>query len=246
MTAGIIEAVNGARAARRPVATVTDLSSGAMRMVLPETIAGDRLEPALADAFRTGKSCQAEDGRQFINVYLPAPRIVAVGAVHITQALAALAPVCGFALSVVDPRSGFATPERFAGVDLLVDWPEDAFAAQPLDEFTALAAVSHDPGMDDPALIAALKARCFYIGALGSRRSHAQRVERLSAAGVSDEDLGLIHAPIGVDIAAATPQEIAVAILAEIIAALRRPDRAATGRIAAQAPRARAACLVDG
>ncbi|WP_407703734.1 XdhC family protein [Xaviernesmea oryzae] len=230
------------------MATLTWLDTGVMGLIAPDEIPGHRLEIELREAFRSGKSkAVTQDGREaFLNIYLPAPRLIVIGAVHITQALAVLAPVCGFALSVIDPRSGFATAERFAGVDLVVEWPDDAFTSRPLDPFTAVAAVSHDPGIDDPALIAALEAGCFYVGALGSRRSHERRLERLQAAGLSAEMLGRIRAPIGLDIAASTPQEIAVSILAQIIAALRRPGGDNASRARVQPGGRGDACLVEG
>lgn len=155
---------------------------------------------------------------------MPPPRIVVIGAVHISQALARLAPVAGFDMAIIDPRTAFATVERFGGVELLADWPEDILPARPLDRYTALAALTHDPKIDDYPIRAALEAGCFYVGALGSRKTHAKRVERLSQAGVSAEETARIKAPIGLDIGASSPSEIAVAVLAEIIEALRRRD----------------------
>jgi xanthine dehydrogenase accessory factor len=166
----------------------------------------------------------------FINVYLPPPRIVVIGAVHISQALAGMAAIAGFDLTIIDPRSAFATPERFGQTKLLAEWPEDALKGMPLDAYTALAAVSHDPKIDDFPLKAALDAACFYVGALGSRKTHASRVERLTKLGLDESAIARIHAPIGLDIRAASPAEIAVSILADIIQALRTRDVTAAQR----------------
>jgi len=154
-------------------------------------------------------------------VHLPPPRIVAIGAVHISQALAPMARLAGFDIEIIDPRTAFATPERFEGSKVHADWPETVLAARPLDAFTAVAALTHDPKIDDFPLGAALNTGCFYVGALGSRKTHAKRLERLKENGVADDALARIHAPIGLDIGASSPPEIAVAVLAEIIRALR-------------------------
>jgi xanthine dehydrogenase accessory factor len=152
---------------------------------------------------------------------LPPPRLVVIGAVHISQALAPMARVAGFYTEIIDPRTAFASPERFPDVTLHAEWPDDVLKARPLDAFTAVAALTHDPKIDDPALKAALEADCFYIGALGSRKTHERRVERLTGMGFAPFAMERIHAPIGLSIGAASPQEIAVAVLAEIIQALR-------------------------
>jgi xanthine dehydrogenase accessory factor len=223
--------LNEARAARKAVVVATDLSDGTIR-ILPE---GEPVEGALGDevakTLRSGKAGAAEvEGRSlFLNVYLPPPRIVVIGAVHITQALARLAPVAGYDLMIIDPRIAFATEERFEGVSLTADWPEDVLKEQPLDAYTALVAVTHDPKIDDFPLSAALRTGCFYVGALGSRKTHAKRVERLKALGHDDAEIARIAAPIGLDIGAATPAEIALAILAQIVQAFRRRDLV-TGR----------------
>jgi xanthine dehydrogenase accessory factor len=146
--------------------------------------------------------------------------------VHISQALAPMAKIAGFDMVIVDPRTAFATDERFPDVTLHAEWPEDVLKKQPLDAYTALAALTHDPKIDDYPLEAALRAGCFYVGALGSRKTHAKRVERLKATGLTDNEIGRIHAPIGLDIAAASPAEIAVATLAQIIEALRKRELA--------------------
>ncbi len=218
-----LKKLNALRRERQAAILLTDLGDGRDRVIGEgDTVAG-ALGDAVARAFRSGKSGVAEiDGRDFfLNVHLPAPRLVVIGAVHISQALAPMAKIAGFDLTIIDPRTAFASPERFPEVALHAEWPDEVLARQPLDAYTALAALTHDPKIDDPALRAAFEAECFYIGALGSRKTHARRVERLIDAGVSGEALERIDAPIGLDIGAATPAEIAVAVLGAVIRALR-------------------------
>jgi xanthine dehydrogenase accessory factor len=232
MKLDMLAALNVERTARRAVALVTDLASDETRLVRAAEL--ESLDPAqatglstaLADAFRSGLSGIASvDGRElFINVHLPPVRLVAVGAVHIAQALAAYAATLGLDMTIVDPRGAFAAPERFAGghgVRLLPEWPDEAFAREPLDAWTAFVALTHDPKIDDPGLHAALRSACFYVGALGSRKTHARRVERLRAAGFADDAIARIRAPIGLNIGAVSPAEIALSIAGEVIAALR-------------------------
>jgi xanthine dehydrogenase accessory factor len=218
-----LKKLNDERRARRAAILVTDLGDGSGRLVREgDAIAGE-LGTVIAEAFRTGASrvVEAEGHSFFLNVHLPQPRVVVIGAVHISQALAPMAQVAGFPLEIIDPRTAFATPERFPDVPLFAEWPEDVLKTRPLDGYTALAALTHDPKIDDFALKAALEAGCFYVGALGSRKTHARRVERLMAAGLSAEEIDRIHAPIGLDIGAASPAEIAVAVLAQVIRAFR-------------------------
>ncbi|MDE1158565.1 MAG: XdhC family protein [Neorhizobium sp.] len=224
MDLSTLQQLNAARDARRAVALVTDLGDGRGMAITEGETMPEALAASVATAFLTGKAVTADiDGRSvFINAYLPPPRIVVIGAVHISQALAQLAPVTGYDLTIIDPRTAFATPERFAGVDLIAEWPEDALRARPLDSYTAVAAVTHDPKIDDFALSAALSAGCFYVGALGSRKTHAKRVERLVALGHSQAEIARISAPIGLDIGAASPAEIALATLGDIVRAFRR------------------------
>jgi xanthine dehydrogenase accessory factor len=219
----LLQALNEERRSRRVVILVTDLETGAGRLVRQWQGDLGGLDAPLREAFRSGKSTQVEvDGRSlFLNVYLPAPRLVIIGAVHISQALAPMARMAGFELDIIDPRTAFATHERFEGSSLHAQWPQEVLEEQPLDPFCALAALTHDPKIDDVPLQAALEADCFYVGALGSRKTHAARLDRLSAAGIARDRLERISAPIGLDIGAAGPAEIAVAILAEVIAALR-------------------------
>jgi xanthine dehydrogenase accessory factor len=218
-----LHALNSARRDRRAAVMVTDLDAGEARVLIEGDAVAGTLGQQVTTALRSGKAVTVEvAGRSlFLNVYLPPPLIVVVGAVHISQALARMAPVAGYDLRIVDPRTAFATPERFAGVDLVADWPEDALKVKPLDRYTALVAVTHDPKIDDFPLVEALRNQCFYVGALGSRKTHAKRVSRLAEQGVDERALERIAAPIGLDIGAANPQEIAVAILAQIVQAYR-------------------------
>lgn len=224
MEISTLAAVNAAKRDRLGAVLVSDLAAGTSHLVTEDQVAADPLGDEIRARLLSGKSGIVDsDGKSlFLNVHLPPPRIVVIGAVHISQALAPMAALSGFAVTIIDPRTAFATPERFAGIDLRADWPDEVFAGMPLDRHSAMVAVTHDPKIDDPGLIAALKSGCFYVGALGSRKTHAKRVERLIAAGFDVETIARIHAPIGLDIGAATPAEIAVAILADIIQSLRR------------------------
>lgn len=223
--------LNAARAARRAAILLTDIGDGSARVIREGDEVGGELDAAIAKAFRSGASGSVEaDGKSwFLNVHLPPPRIVVIGAVHISQALAPMARIAGYDLEVIDPRTAFATPERFEGVSLHADWPETVLKERPLDAYCALVAVTHDPKIDDFPLKAALDAGCFYVGALGSRKTHAKRVERLTALGVSEAQIARIAAPIGLDIGAASPAEIAVAVLAQIIGAFRSRGLAGRG-----------------
>ena len=227
MDLSLLSALNAERAARRAAILVTDMGSGEQRLVREADVSGDPVAPLLEERFRSGKSGTVEaDGRQlFLNVQVPPVKAVVVGAVHISQALAPMARALDLDVTVIDPRTAFATPERFPNVPMLAEWPDAALPRAGLDRYTALLALTHDPKIDDPALTAALKAECFYIGALGSKKTHARRVERLKEAGFGDADIARIHAPIGLDIGAVSPAEIAVSILGEMIAALRKDRR---------------------
>src|SRR5206468_9152461 len=161
------------------------------------------------------------DKKLFLNVYAPTAKLVIVGAVHISQALAPLARSLDYDVTVVDPRTAFASPERFPDVPLIAEWPDVALPPLNIDRYTAFVALTHDPKIDDPALLHALERDCFYIGALGSKKTHARRVERLKGQGVCDAKLARIHAPIGLPIGAISPPEIAVAIMGEITSRLR-------------------------
>ena len=223
MDIAALKALNEERRARRAAVLVTDLEDGSARLVRENEQVGGELGAALAKAFRTGVSGVVEAGgkKLFLNAHLPQPRLVVIGAVHISQALAPMARIAGYPLEIIDPRTAFASPDRFPYVELYPDWPETVLAQRPLDAYSALAAVTHDPKIDDFALKAALDAGCFYVGALGSRKTHAKRVERLLALGAKPEDIERIAAPIGLDIGASTPAEIAVAVLAQVVRAFR-------------------------
>ncbi len=220
----LLKTLNEERAARRAAVLITDTQMGEQRLVKGGEIAGDPLAEQLDAALRMGKSRSVEvDGRgYFLTVQVPPVRILCIGAVHISQALAPMARLADFDLTIVDPRTAFATPERFPDVHLIAQWPQDVLPELRIDRYTGVCLLTHDPKIDDPALIAALRADCFYIGALGSRKTHAKRVERMMAEGFSQDDLSRIHAPIGLDIGSVSPAEIAVSVLGEIIAALRK------------------------
>ena len=220
----LLKTLNEERAARRAAVLITDTQTGEQRLVKGGEIAGDPLAEQLDGALRMGKSRSVEvDGRgYFLTVQVPPVRILCIGAVHISQALAPMARLADFDLTIVDPRTAFATPERFPDVHLIAEWPQDVLPELRIDRYTGVCLLTHDPKIDDPALIAALRADCFYIGALGSRKTHAKRVERMMAEGFTEEDLSRIHAPIGLDIGSVSPAEIAVSVLGEIIAALRK------------------------
>ena len=219
----LLKTLNTERAARRAAIVVTDVASGKERLVKAVEIAKDPLRAELADRLRTGKSGMVEsaEGRVFLTVYVPAPQLVITGAVHISQALAPIGRLLGYDVTIVDPRTAFASPERFPDVKVVAEWPDKALPPLGIDHYTAFVALTHDPKIDDPALTHALARDCFYIGALGSRKTHARRIERLKQQGLSDADLARIHAPIGLDIGAISPAEIAVAIMAQITARLR-------------------------
>jgi xanthine dehydrogenase accessory factor len=224
MRLDLLTALNAERAARRACILITELPRGAQRLVKAGEIAGDPLEAVLEPALRSGKSAAVEhDGRSyFLTVQVPAVRLVLIGAVHISQALAPMAKLCGLDPVIIDPRTAFASPERFPDVEVIAEWPDEALDRTPLDRYSAIALLTHDPKIDDRALERALKAECFYIGALGSRKTHAKRLERMRAAGFYEEALARIHAPIGLDIGAVSPAEIAASIVGEVIGALRK------------------------
>jgi len=225
-----LAAILDARAGSRAVVLFTDLANGEQRSWEPSGDAAcpePGLEAAAREALAADRSRSVEfDGRRiFVQVFNPALRMFVVGAVHITQVLVPMATLLGYAVTVVDPRRSFATAERFPGVALSDEWPDDALAAAALDARSAVVTLTHDPKIDDPALEVALASPAFYIGSLGSRRTHAARCERLAARGVGESTLGRIHAPVGLDIGARSPAEIAAAIVAEVTASLRKgPD----------------------
>jgi xanthine dehydrogenase accessory factor len=219
----ILKKLNAARRLRQAAVLVTDLGDGRDRVIVEGDPVAGALGEAILTAMHAGTARQVtvDGGTFFINPHVPNARMVIIGAVHISQALAPMARMAGFDVVIIDPRTAFASGERFAGFELHAEWPEDVLARQPLDRHCALIAVTHDPKIDDFPLIAALKAKALYVGALGSRKTHGTRVERLVAAGCDATDIRRIAAPIGLPIGAASPAEIAVAILAEAIAAFR-------------------------
>ena len=199
------------RAGRDAVAYEVNITTGKRRLV----------RGGHAERMRMDRSGFEEDGETFVAVHNPPLRLIVVGAVHIAQALVPMARIAGYDPVIVDPREAFASDQRFPGEQILHDWPDEAVAKLGLDQRTALVLLTHDPKLDDPALQAALGADVFYIGALGSTRTHAKRVERMQTAGFTAEQISRIHGPIGLDIGAAGPSEIAVAILAQMTAVLR-------------------------
>lgn len=230
MKTPLLDKLLRARADKTPAALITELGSGAQALSLDSQTEGDlALTPALKEAvesaFAADRSTSTEiDGRRyFIQIFNPPRRMIVVGAVHIAQSLVPIASIAGYAVTVVDPRGAFATDARFPGVALSQDWPDDALTALKPDRRSAIVTLTHDPKLDDPALAIALRSDCFYIGALGSRRTHARRLDRLRELGFTDKDFARIHGPIGLSIGAVSPAEIAISIMAEITQELHRP-----------------------
>ena len=222
----ILKSLNEERARRRAVVLVTNTESGEQRLVKAADVGTDQLKPYLEKRIRMGKSGMEEtpQGRLFFTVHVPSPQLVITGAVHISQALAPIGKLLGYDVTIVDPRTAFATAERFPDVKVVAEWPDVALPPLNVDRYTAFVALTHDPKIDDPALLHALSRECFYIGALGSKKTHAKRVARLKEQGKSDAEIARIHAPIGLDIGAVSPPEIAVAIMGEITARLRQAE----------------------
>ncbi len=233
----MLERIVADRAAKRTVVLATDLHSGAQRLLYPfasdeEIASGPECGLPIDDLLLEGARVSARDDRSgivghgdrklLLDVFNPPVRVVLVGAAHIAQALAAMAAINGFEVVVVDPRRAFATPERFPDVELIRDWPQKLLPELQLDHRTAVVALSHDPKIDDPALEHAVGSPAFYIGALGGKRNHTARLQRLAEAGCSGADLARVHGPVGLDIGARTPAEIATAILAQLIERLRK------------------------
>jgi xanthine dehydrogenase accessory factor len=241
MTREILNRLLAEIAAKRSAVLATDLASGDARLLDPfgeAAGAGAALARAAREAAERDQSAKVEtpEGAVFLRVFNPPVQVVVVGAVHIAQALAPMVRLAGYDVIVVDPRRAFATEDRFRGIPLAVEWPDEALARIGVGRRTAVVTMTHDPKIDDPALSAALRAGAFYVGALGSRKTQAARRDRLRAAGLSEADLARIHGPVGLAIGAASPGEIAVSILGEIVAALRRAGASAAGeRAGAQA-----------
>jgi xanthine dehydrogenase accessory factor len=220
-----LEALNRARQEGRAIVRVVDLATADERLFEPgrETSAMGMAATAAARADRSGP-VEIDGSNCLLDVHNPPLEMVIIGAVHIAQALAPMALLAGYRVRIIDPRTAFATEARFPGVALSHDWTDEALEKQPLGPRSALIALTHDPKLDDPALTAALHSQCFYIGALGSKKTHAGRLARLKAQGFTDETLKRIHGPIGLDIGAKTPAEIAISILAEMTLRLRTDD----------------------
>ena len=231
MTPDILEQIIAGRAAKRQFVTATNLGTGTVRLMHADhqadhqaDVPADRLWQAALAAMQADRPTTIEtaDGEIFLNVFNPPLRMIIVGAVHISQALAPMAEIAGYQVIIVDPRRAWATAERFGDVELIDEWPDDAMTALDPDRRTAVVTLTHDPKLDDPALDVALRSGCFYIGALGSKRTHARRLDRLSERGFGADDFGRINGPIGLDIGAKSPAEIALAILGQVTETLRR------------------------
>jgi xanthine dehydrogenase accessory factor len=231
MKSGYIDAVIAANAEGRSVALATELKSGAQLF-----LDGDRTEGnlqldemsrgAMDEALRTDRNITLEtpEGRVFVQVFSPPRRCFVIGAVHIAQPLVPMLMACDYKPIVIDPRGAWATEARFPGVELSTEWPDEAMERLKPDRATAVVALTHDPKIDDPGLIAALRSDCFYIGALGSRRTHAKRLERLGKEGFGENELSRIHGPIGLNIGGVSQAEVAVSIIAEMTQVLRRGE----------------------
>jgi len=235
VTPDILAALTAARAAKQPVVLATRLPSGE-QMLLPGEGASADLAAAAEKALARDESGTVTIGNEswFLRAYNPKLRLIVVGAVHIAQALVPMAYQLGFAVTVVDPRRAFATDERFPDVTVMTDWPDEALDALQPDVRTAVVTLTHDPKLDDPALERALRSPAFYVGSLGSRRTHAKRLDRLRELGLTDAHFARIHGPVGLNIAAVTAPENALSIVAEIVAvrrhaalAVREPAKAA-------------------
>ena len=231
MKLSLLHDVLRVRSNKRPLVLVTELGSGRQWAVLDDVPASGldaRVGEAACDALSRDRSEAVEisGARYFLHVMSPPLRLFVVGAVHIAQALVPMAALLGYAVTVIDPRRAFVTGERFEGTTVTTEWPDDALGAANLDARSAVVTLTHDPKLDDPALRVALASPAFYIGSLGSRRTHARRIERLTAAGLAPEALARIHAPIGLDIGAVTAAEIAASIAAELTAGFRMRPRA--------------------
>ncbi|HZT25302.1 MAG TPA: XdhC family protein [Pseudolabrys sp.] len=223
MKLDVLHTLNAERAVRRAVVLITNVENGAQRVVKAGDVGKDALRDVLEKRLRMAKSGMEDtaQGRVFLTVYVPSPKLLITGAVHISQTLAPMGQLLGFDVTIVDPRTAFASIERFPDVKVLAEWPDVALPPLNIDQYTAFVALTHDPKIDDPALKHALSRDCFYIGALGSKKTHARRVARLKEAGLTDRDIARIHAPIGLPIGAVSPGEIALAIMAEITQTLR-------------------------
>ena len=233
-----LQSLSAARAAKRRACLVRYLESGEQALVIDGEVTAGTVSPALLAEVETAhradrsRTVESDTGAVFLQIFNPPLRLAIVGAVHIAQALAPIATLAGYAVTIIDPRGAFATEARFPDVALMDDWPDEAMEAFAPDRRSAIVTLTHDPKLDDPALDVALKSEAFYIAALGSRRTHAGRVERLKELGHDDAAIARIHGPAGLDIGAVSPAEIAVSVMAEMTRVLRRPE-AAVARAAA-------------
>jgi xanthine dehydrogenase accessory factor len=233
MKGRILDRVVAAGRDHRTVALATDILTGRQLLLDGDAADGDLAldEAALAamrEALRAdrNRSIETPAGRVFVEVFSPPRRCFVIGAVHIAQPLAKMLTLADYAVTVIDPRQSFATEARFPGVELAQEWPDEALERLRPDRASAVVTLTHDPKIDDPALAMALRSECFYIGALGSRRTHAGRCARLKEQGFTDDDLARIHAPVGLPIGGISPAEVAVSIVAEMIRVLRRGEGA--------------------
>jgi xanthine dehydrogenase accessory factor len=227
MTPDLLKALQIARAESQPICLVSTQTKGAIALLDPKTPDGhatDLLEAAAA-ALRTDQlqTLEAESDVFYVAPFNPPVTVFIIGAVHIAQMLLPLLATIGFAAVIIDPRSAFASDARFTGAQVINEWPDEALAAQPITPRSAIVTLTHDPKLDDPALDCALQSEAFYIGSLGSKRTHAQRVERLKQRGFSDDQISRIAAPVGLNIGGRNPAEIALSIAAQIVEALRKP-----------------------
>lgn len=226
MKRATLQALVAARAQRRTLVRLTSLTTGAERLLDPNQLGAEPAE--LAQSVRRAvlrdrsERIELADGPALLHVFSPRLRLLVIGAVHIAQSLVQFGMLDGFDVSVIDPRRAFATAERFPGVHLVHAWPARALEQLGVDARCALVTLTHDPKLDDPALEAGLRAGAFYVGALGSRRTHQARLQRLRERGLSDQQLARIHAPVGLDLGAVSPAEIATSIIAQVIETLRR------------------------
>lgn len=229
----VLKELRQAKDKRIPATLITDLETGAQTLIVDGTTHGDPL-PEVPDLQQTidqvmvqnkGRTINADGKRFFLQPFNPPQRMMIIGAVHISQALAPMAKIAGYDVTVIDPRTAWATQERFPGVVLDQRWPDEVMEENPPDRGTAVVTLTHDPKIDDPALEVALRSDAFYIGALGGKKTNAKREERMREAGLSAEQIARLHAPVGLDLGSVSPAEIAVATLAQATLALRGPRR---------------------
>ncbi len=229
MKGRVLDAVVAAGRDHRSVALATDLATGRQLLLDGDSVEGDlTLDEAELDAVREAwrsnrnRTVETSAGRVFVEVMSPPRRCFIVGAVHIAQPLARMLVMTDYTVTVIDPRESFATEARFPGIEMTSEWPDEALERLKPDRGSAVVTLTHDPKLDDPALAAALRTDCLYIGALGSRRTHAARCARLKEMGFTDADLSRIHAPVGLPIGAISPAEVAISILAEMTQVARK------------------------